>query len=156
MLKLLGVLLVLCVGIFSACGTLHTEHQKKAQAEAWIRLLSFVRTRIDCFMLPLDQILAAMDRDVLAVIGCFADAPTLADLRTAAANTLDEPCRAILTEWLEETESIHWEAQVKHCDVYLERLRERHDSLSTALPIRIRLCITLYLCLSLGTAILLW
>ena len=53
LIKLLGALLVLSVGGFSAFGTVRYEKKRILVLDGWIDLILYIRSQIDCYLTPL-------------------------------------------------------------------------------------------------------
>lgn len=155
-LKILGAVLVLCVTALSAYRTTRLERARLATLDAWLSLLYFVRGQIDCFARPLDEILLYADKSVLEALGCCTAVPHLSTLLESSRERLDSETLHILKDLLGELGSTYREEQVRRCDYYLKLLQAQRERISAQLPARIKLCVTLHLCLALGAAVVLW
>ena len=84
MLKLLGALLILSVGVFSAYVSVQYEKKRLTVVDGWIDLILYIRGQIDCYLLPIGDILSGGDRalfeacmspsnaaDLPAILGAF-------------------------------------------------------------------------------------
>lgn len=154
--KLLGTSILLLIGVLSARRSVHAEKEREALLDAWIRLLYEIRTEIDCFSLPIQEILARTDRQVLQRLGADEPPDSLASLYRLRKDDLDPDTSRLLTSLIGEIGSCYRDEQVKRCDYYLAQLEKGRQELRARLPVRIKLSMTLSLCLSLGGAILLW
>ena len=62
--------------ILSVCGILLASHLNRSaerrlrETEGWIALLRFVKAQVSCFSLPMGEILARCDADLLSQCGC--------------------------------------------------------------------------------------
>ena len=60
-LKILGVILILGTGAFSAGVVIRYEKRKIAVLAGWSDLIWYIRSQIDCYLMPLPEILAGAD-----------------------------------------------------------------------------------------------
>ena len=62
MLKFLGALLIFAVGVFAAFVSVQYEKKRLSVVDGWIDLILYIRSQIDCYRMPLDDILSGGDR----------------------------------------------------------------------------------------------
>ena len=155
-IKLIGAGLLFGVAIGNALHRTRLEKKRLAVLNAWIALLYRIREQIDCFCLPLDEILAEADTALLSEPSTKDTPVTLWGLLESSKPYLAVDCQSILASCIGELGASYREEQVKRCDVYLARLEAVREEEKSALPTRIKLTVTLNLCLWLGTSILLW
>ncbi|MBQ9784733.1 MAG: hypothetical protein IJW29_04450 [Clostridia bacterium] len=156
MIKLLGAALILAVGGFSAFSSARYEKKRLSVLDGWIDLIVYIRSQIDCFLMPLDAILQNGDRTLLDACMSPDDAVDLGAILRASSLYLDGEVKRLLENFVRETGSTFREEQLKRCDYYVSALRTQRERLAAALPARRRLSTALCLCISIGTAILLW
>ena len=156
MTRILGACTVLGIGILAAWSTAQKEHKRLLVLEAWISLLYYVRNQIDCFSLPLHQILSTADRSVLNTLAHGCENPSLEKLRLSSAPFLDAECQKLLNGLIDELGTSYRQEQVKRCDYYLKELQLHRDKAKQSLPMRQKMLVTLHLCAGLGAVILLW
>lgn len=146
--KLLGSLVILLVGGIGALGSIRYERRRLRVLDGWIDMIHYIRGQIDCYLTPLDEILDT-----------FVPTDTPADL-TALYNAsllyLDAEAKKLLFSFVREIGGGYREEQLRHCDFCIAELRRRREKISGELPMRQQLAVTLCVCLSVGTAILLW
>ena len=155
-LKLLGGGLIVFSGGFAAYTMAHTERRRLTVLEAWIDLILFIRAQIDCYLMPLDEILAQADENILRACACRTPHPNLSSLLSSSRQYLSEEARRLITSFVKEIGGGYREEQLRRCDYYITALRAERNKLASALPSRIRLSVSLCLCASLGAFILLW
>ena len=152
--KLLGGVLIIASGLAASLLGMRRERRKLRVLEAWIDLLSHVRNQIDCYLKPLDEILAKID---VSDFGDPSKSPvTLSSLLASTQNDLGEEEKKLLTSLIREFGGSHREDQLKQCDYYIDQLRNRRQRRAEELTPRIRVTTAICLCASLGAAILLW
>ena len=156
MIRILGACTVLGIGILAALSTVQKERKKLLVLEAWIALLYYVRNQIDCFSLPLDQILSNADRSLINTLGYCGEAPSPEQLLNASEPFLDVDSQKLLGTLIGELGSSYRQEQVKRCDYFLKELETQRDKTKQNLPMRQKMLVTLHLCAGLGAVILLW
>jgi hypothetical protein len=156
MLKLLGALLILSVGIFSAFVSVQYEKKRLTVVDGWIDLILYIRGQIDCYLLPIGDILSGGDRALFEACMSPSNAADLPAILEASGIYLDGDSKHTLESFIREIGTGYREEQLKRCDFFINSLRTQRERIATALPMRVRLCATLCICISLATAILLW
>lgn len=155
--KILGSVMVLCSGAGAAFFSVRYEGARLRTLDAWIDLILFIRGQIDCYLMPLDEILRKADT-ALPEGSPFghAGAQSLDALLHQSKIYLSTDTHRLLSSFVREIGSSYREDQLKQCDYYIQALRSQRQEVASQLPSRIKLSATLCLCLALGTAILLW
>lgn len=156
MIKLLGALLILAVGGVAAISTARYEKKRLSVLDGWIDLIVYIRSQIDCFLTPLDEILQNGDRTLLDACMSPEGAADLDAILRASSLYLDGEVKRLLEGFVRETGSTFREEQLKRCDYYVTALRTQRERIAAELPARRRLSTALCLCTAIGTAILLW
>ena len=156
MLKLLGALLVLSVGVFSAFVSVQYEKKRLTVVDGWIDLILYIRGQIHCYLMPLDDILSNGDRALFEACMSPSNAADLPAILEASGIYLDGEAKHTLESFVREIGTGYRDEQIKRCDFFISSLRVQREKIAAALPMRTRLCATLCICLSLATAILLW
>ena len=156
MLKFLGALLILSVGIFAAFVSVQYEKKRVSVVDGWIDLILYIRGQIDCYLMPLNDILSGGDRALFEACMSPSNAADLPAILSASQIYLDGDSKRTLEGFVREIGTGYREEQLKRCDFFISSLRSQRERIAAALPLRVRLCSTLCICLSLATAILLW
>ncbi len=155
-LKLLGCLMILSAGGLAAFSAVKYERRKLSVLDGWIDLIFHIRTQIDCYLMPLNEILEGTDRELLHA--CMGDGAA-GGLDTLLQNSqlyLGKEARRLLSAFVREIGTSYREEQVKRCDYYIASLRSLREKQMEELPARTRVCVALCLCAAFGIAILLW
>lgn len=154
--KLIGCVLILASGTGFALTASRYEKRRLSVLEAWIDLIFYIRTQIDCYLMPIGEILQTADRTLLR--GCMGgpNEVELSVLLKRSAIYLGEEANRLLNSFVKEIGSSYREEQVKRCDYYLTALRGIREKQLEELPARVRVCTAISLCVSFGIAILLW
>lgn len=156
LIKTIGVGLILTAGSFASYTAVRYEKKKLSVLDAWIDLIFHIRGQIDCYLTPLDEILACADRDVLLACMCRTPHPNLKTLLDSSSPYLGGECKRLLTAFVREIGGSYREEQLRRCDYYINILRAIRDKMATELPARVKLSVTVGICAALGAAIILW
>lgn len=135
--KLAGAILLTVSGALGAHWLNRSATEALRQTEGVLQLLRFVRTQVECFSLPIPQILARCDRALLRRCGYD---------RSIAPNTWEElldACREwdgvsikLMREFAEAFGQGYREEQCQSCDYFLARIEARRAELQAQLADR--------------------
>ena len=156
MLKLFGALLILFVGGVSAYLAVRYEKKRLTVLEGWIDLILYIRGQIDCYLMPMPEILASGDRALFEACMSPANAADLPEILHASSIYLDGGTKRLLESFVREIGTGYREEQLRRCDYFVDVLRTQREKTAAELSARIRLAVALCLCTALGTTILLW
>lgn len=156
LIKLLGGGLILSAGSFAAYSAVRFEKRKLSVIDGWIDLIFHIRSQIDCYLMPLDEILACTDREILKACMCQTPHPSLSTLLESSSPYISNESKRLLSSFVKEIGGSYREEQLRRCDYYINTLRIIREKIADDLPARQKLCIALSLCAAAGTAILLW
>lgn len=152
--KPFGGALILAVGVWIAVRTARYERRRLTTLDAWIELILYIRTQIDCYLTPLDNILAAAPHRLTDRLG--RGEKDLNALLSRSRPDLDDRAYEQIEMLLCELGTSYREEQVKLCDYRLALLRDLRGGLAAELPARQKRGVTLSLSAAVGLAILLW
>ena len=156
MLKFLGALLIFAVGVFAAFVSVQYEKKRLSVVDGWIDLILYIRSQIDCYLMPLDDILSGGDRALFEACMSPSNAADLSAILEASGIYLDGDGKRLIEGFVREIGAGYREEQIKRCDFFISSLRTQRERIAAQLPLRTRLCATLCICIALATAILLW
>ena len=156
MLKFLGALLILAVGVFAAFVSVQYEKKRLSVVDGWIDLILYIRSQIDCYLMPLDDILSGGDRALFEACMSPSNAAELPAILEASGIYHDGDGKRLIESFVREIGAGYREEQIKRCDFFISSLRTQRERIAAQLPLRTRLCATLCICIALATAILLW
>ncbi len=150
------MLLLLGTGTLTAFSLSHYERKRLSVLNGWLDLIFYIRTQIDCYLTPIDQIFDQAPSVLLQA--CMGDrhAKNPAELLRRSKPYLDRESAELLEAFTREIGCCYREEQVKRCDYYLSALRLQRDKQTTELPARLRSRSALCVCCAFGLAILLW
>ena len=126
------------------------DHQR---IEKYILLLRYIRSQIDCFALPICDILERADKALLAGCGWEREEPpsSVEDM-LGEASVEDEGARGILLEFCKDFGKSYLDEQIRRCDHFISLLDERRNALAKDLPRKKKLNSTL--CISGAVAVI--
>lgn len=153
---------VLGAAILSLCGVLFARQlNRRAEArlhevEAWIALLRFVKGQVECFSLPMREILLRCDAAILRGCGYAADvAPKSFSGMLEASSFCDGECEKIARAFAEEFGRGYREEETRGCEYYLAQLESYKETLTKKLPAQKKMNATLSVCAALALVLLL-
>lgn len=160
--KLMGSFLLVGAGIYVALATARYERRRVRVLDGYLSLLRYIRGQIECFAMPVEQILATADPSVLADCrgraGVNPARPTtsLPLLLRDSHGYLGAESERLLSCFSHELGRTYRAEQVSRCDYYLDALNQQRARLADTLPARIRTGSALCLSCALAVAVLLW
>ena len=128
-----------------------------AWLDGWIAWIRYVRARVECYAMPVSEILRRADRALLRRCGYRKETPC--DSMAAffsACERWDKEGEAVIAEFAGSFGDAYREEQLRACDYYLACLQRRREVLVGDLPRKKKLNATLCVCGTLGALILLW
>ena len=169
--KLIGSGLLLLVSGYVALAVRRFEYRRLRVLDGYISLICFIKGQIDCYAMPLTDILSRADPLILANClgletprtatltfpgwGMGGEMPLPAMVRESRLYLQPETER-LLSGIAGELGSMYRAEQVSRCDYYIQALTEERRKLYETMPARLRTCSTLCLCCAVGAAVLLW
>lgn len=157
-LKLIGAILLTAAGGYGAWLIGKRDSMRIDRVEAWIALLRLTKNRIDCFSLPVPEILARCEANLLRRLGWSEKTPP-ADFRALvdsdASEGLTMEGRRIAHGFSEEIGKGYRQEQLRACDDSIGLFSAERDRLLSQLPKKRKRDITLCMAAALGTVILL-
>ncbi len=154
--KIVGALLLACSGIAVGAECNRTASAALRQNEAMMALLRIVRGQIECFSMPIGEILGSCEPELMEGCG-YTETDTPRDLgqMLSHAAVFDAHTVSIVSQFASEFGRGYREDEVRACDYALSLLEERRAVLAAELPIRKKRNMTLCVCASLALALLL-
>lgn len=169
--KAIGGLLILGMGGYVSLSISRYERRRLRVLDAYISLIYYIKGQIDCYALPVGDILARADpaliaaclglerddRDTAELLACFVgtDSP-LPRLVNESRLYLEPESERLLRTFSGELGHTFRTEQVARCDYYISALTEERRKLFAALPARVRVSSVLCICCALGATVLLW
>ena len=133
------------------------EHTALRRAASWESLATFIASQVECFALPIGQILSAAERGVLEGCG-YTGEGTPADLREMIGGSVieDRVTREAAVRFCGEFGREYASGQAARCRYYAAAFEERKGRISAELPSKKRLYSTLCIAAGLAALIIFW
>lgn len=151
MIRLIGGFLLIATGCIVSVSIYRFQKKKLFVLDAFISLLLHIKGQIDCFSLPLCEILARMP-DELCELG---DGDFL-DIVEQNKIYLDRECYRLLCCFGVEFGGLYKEEQLRRCDYYVNALTEQRRLVFDDWQARARVGGALCICSVIGILIILW
>lgn len=160
--KWLGVGILLAAGCYASLAMNRMEHRRLAVLDSYISLLRYIKGQINCYAMPVGDILATADPSLISA--CRGDdrrreppcRPMLSEMIGSARLYLEPETERLLSNFSSELGHTFRVEQVTRCDDYIAALGEERRKLAEAAPMRVRINSVLSLCTAVGLVILLW
>lgn len=162
--KVIGCIVLLIAGGYVSLAVVRFERRRLRVLDGYISLIYYIKGQIDCYAMPLVEILAHADPTLIAASLGLESASTLPALPPAPLPTMVQESRLylepeserLLTTFTGELGSALRGEQVARCEYYIQALTEERKKLSDTLPARLRVSCVLCMCCATLAAILLW
>lgn len=165
--KILGGALLLLAGGYVSVWLMRFERRRLRVLDGYISLIYYIKGQIDCYAMPLGDILASADPAIIAAcLGLDERAlppPTYVENEAPLPHMvkesrlyLDEESERLLTTFTGELGRNYRAEQVNRCDYYITALTEERRKLAETMPARVRTCSILCVCAAIAAAVLLW
>ena len=145
MFKLVGILLIFVSAIRAATEVTLYEKRKLKQISGFISLLKHIRLQIDCYCIPILEILDQCPRDIFDACEISYRKDSFDNLLSECTILSGEPIRLILESFASELGKSYKEEQVRGCNHYIDALLLEKNKLSETLPSKIRVIYTLFI-----------
>lgn len=158
MLKLIGICILLFTSILICRELIAIRQRRLLLCEELLRLVSYLRLQIGCFLRPLSEVVAGFDSEALSECG-FLPPGEGVDLRRALCESevpglVGEECARIIDSLLSSLGSGYLDDEVKLLDTYRAQLSEVVEKRRIDTAKEMRLIRTLTATASLGFVIL--
>ena len=154
--KIAGAILVLASGTGLALGAARYERARLRVHDALISMIFYIKGRIDCYAMPVEQIMLTMDKSILADCRCPGQVDSIEALLPHVKSYLDPETYRVLQSFGAGLGSGFRDEQIKRCDYYIELLREKRAQLESELPARVKTNGAIWMLCAAGAVILLW
>jgi hypothetical protein len=103
------------------------QKRKELQFSAYIKLISYIKNQIECYMLPIDTIIAECDIELLSECGSVNRASTLVDFLDNSTFYIDGDVIRLLYDFAEDFGLKYYNEQIKTCDRYIDELNKSRE-----------------------------
>jgi len=153
--SVIGVFILVGSGIAGAWAMIRKAQASLHQVDALIAFLRYARIEVECFSMPVSQILQRADQSLIEACGCSARGAERLDDFFVRCEISDKEAYDILQKFANDFGKGYREEQLRECDYYLDMLIRRREELAAHLPKKMKLDATLCICLALAVAVLL-
>ena len=154
--KIAGAVLVLASGTGLALGAARYERTRLRVHDALISMIFYIKGRIDCYAMPVEQIMLEMDKSILADCRCPGQVDSIEALLPHVQSYLDPETYRVLQSFGAGLGGGFREEQIKRCDYYIELLRDKRMQLEAQRAARAKTNGAIWILCALGAVILLW
>lgn len=165
--KIIGSVVLLLAGGYISAAMTRFERRRLRVLDGYISLIYYIKGQIDCYAMPLSDILARADPAIIAAcLGLDSSEvlpplpmngePPLPAMVKESRLYLEPESERLLTTLTGELGATYRAEQVARCDYYVAALTEERRKLNDTLPARLRATCTLCICCAIGAAVLLW
>ena len=154
--KLAGTAIVAISSILVAVSHRRFLEKKLCTLDGFISLIMYIKGQVDCYALPLYEILIGIPPEILCNCNCPEGVESLDELISESKIYLDDESFRLLEAFCVEFGSVFRTEQLRRCDFYTESLVEQRKSLANDVIKSGRVGSTLSICTSIGLLILLW
>ena len=155
-LRIAGALLLTFSGAFAARLINAAASRSLLQTEGFISFIRFTKVQIDCFSLPIGDIIALFGKGELLRCGYEKrEEPTNLSAFVEAINVSDKEAYKIFCAFASEFGRGYRAEQMRACDYYLSLLEEHRKTLVLSLPSKKKRNGTVCVCAALALATLL-
>ncbi len=151
MIKLIGGALIMIFSIGAASYIASGEKNKIEEIEGFIALIRYVRNQIDCFSMPIENILGSCP-EILFKIGIDEKISSLSELVSKCEMTCGEECEKIINDFAVSLGKGYRERELKICDKSIGELENIKNRLVVSYPSKRKTAAAL--CLAIGGALL--
>lgn len=156
LIKLIGSLLLALAGVGLAGAVCRFEKKRLEVLDGFISLLFFIKGQIDCYSLPISDILASTPAEIRE--RCMYDGKS-GDMESMIKNCriyLEDESARLLYSFAAEFGSTYRDEQLRRCDYYISALDEQRRRLADDVPVRAKVGSAITVCSALGLMIILW
>ena len=154
--KIAGMLILFLSGLLCAMHLNSELEGKKRQVMALEEWLRFAKGQIDCFAMPISDIFAASDGELLKACGYAVDVlPKNFEDFFSRIEFFDKPVKDAMLTFSQSFGNCYRDEQLRACERCISALSQRSAELSVEIPKRRKLHFTLCISAALAVAILL-
>lgn len=155
-LKIVGSIAVAISSVLIAVSHRRFLDKRLRTLDGFISLIMYIKGQVDCYSLPLCEILVSIPPEILCNCNCPEGVESLDELVSESKIYLGDESLRLLEAFCIEFGSVFRAEQLRRCDFYIESLVEVRKTLADDVIKSGRVGSALSICSSLGLLILLW
>jgi hypothetical protein len=156
LIKIIGSVIIGATALILAISHCRYEDRRLRTLDGFISLLFYIKGQIDCYALPLTDILASLPVKIYSDCNTPEGAMTLDEMIENSRIYLEEESERLLEAFASEFGSTFRDEQMRRCDHYIAALGEQRRQLFADVDKRRRVGSAIWVCSSLCLLILLW
>ena len=154
--KLAGSVIIAASSVLIAISHRRFLEKKLRTLDGFISLIMYIKGQVDCYALPLYEMLMSLPPEILGNCNCPEGVESLDELICESRIYLDDEGIRLLEAFCFEFGSVFRTEQLRRCDFYVESLVERRKLLADEVIKSSRVGSALSICSSIGLLILIW
>ena len=153
--RIIGAIIIAFCGVFGAY-TLNCEAKRSLeQTQGFLSWLRHIRTQIECFSMPMPQILQKCPKQIYSACRYYGDTPKSAEDFVRGCKFCEHSLNGELLRFSQEIGNGYRQEQLSLCDYYIEIVETRRRQLASELPMKTKLNTSLCISGALALVILL-
>ena len=153
-MKIIGALVIIFSSVMIAMNQAEKIDDSLRCVSALRALFEHTKNMIECYSLPVGEILRRFDSEYLLEIGYSREAPRNFLELAEGASISDSEARELLLSFSRDFGVSYRQDELARCSLYLEKMRAREQKLSKESARRKRVIYTVALCAALAIVIL--
>lgn len=154
--KIIGSIIIAVSALAMAISHCRYEERRLRTLDGFISLLFYIKGQIDCYSLPLSDILSTLPVKIFSDCNTPEGAEGLDDMIDNSRIYLEEESERLLEAFSSEFGSTFRDEQLRRCDHYISALGEQRGRLFAEVGRSRRVGSAVWICSSLCLLILLW
>ena len=129
--KIAGVCAILTSGLIVYIESQKYENKKLNQLDAYITLIDYIKNQVECFLLPIDEIICKCDILLLNRCGItegIEKVKTIEDIVAASELYIDQDALSLIDKFAKEYGRAYRAEQVRSCVFYKEELLKIYNN----------------------------
>lgn len=155
-IKIIGSILLAVAGALAAVSVRVFHRRRIDTLDGFISLIFYIKGQVDCYAMPIGDIIASLPPEMLRALNCPRGALTLEELIDESRLYLDRESLRLVTAFSGEFGSVFREEQMRRCDHYIAMLSEVRQRVGMKCESEARAGSALCICTALCLAVLLW
>ncbi len=156
--KLAGVFAILTSGFIVYIESQKYENKKLDQLDAYITLIDYIKNQVECFLLPIDEIISQCDASLLDRCGISAgteNLKTIEDIVKASELYIDQEALSLIGKFAKEYGKAYRSEQVRSCVFYKEELLKIYNKNKKSNDEQRKVRLAISLCISFSVILIL-
>ena len=154
--KLIGGGVIVICSIFFTISHRRFEERRLRTLDGLIALINYIKGQVDCYALPIGEILTRLPAEIFCDCNCPEGAYSLDEIVMQCRVYLEKESLRLIEAFASEFGSTFREEQLRRCDYYISSLTAERRLLYDDVIKRSRVGSALWICSSLALLILLW